>query len=305
MSKKIYLASPRGFCAGVRRALAIVDLVLDKFSPPVFVFNQIVHNNFIVESLRRRGVVFVETLTGIPAGSPLIFSAHGVSSEVETQARAMKLNVIDATCPLVKKIHHKAGTLSAAGHRIIIIGHKGHPEIIGTLGQIEEQAEIVESVADVMQLPPPDEREVSCLTQTTLSVYDTSEIIEALRRRFVRLNDSSSDICYATRRRQEAVIKLCPLCDLILVVGSPKSSNSNRLKETAGKYGVRTYLIDSAADITDRMLAGVGSIGITAGASAPEYLIDELVKDLMARGWDAPEEIVSETEKVDFSVPVL
>jgi 4-hydroxy-3-methylbut-2-en-1-yl diphosphate reductase len=285
MKKNIYLAEPRGFCAGVRRALATVDDALNKFSTPIFVFNSIVHNNFIVKSLQQRGIIFVKTLDGIPAGAPLIFSAHGVPQQIEEQADAMNLQIIDATCPLVKKIHYKARERFDAGDRIILIGHRAHPEIIGTLGQIDGKADVVETIADVDKLTV-DERSVACLTQTTLSIYDTEDIMTVLRAKFPGLNSSATDICYATRRRQEAVMALAEHCEVIFIVGSATSSNSNRMRETAERAGARSFMLDRVSELKDAMLADTGNIGISAGASAPENLVVELVEELKQRGWN-------------------
>jgi 4-hydroxy-3-methylbut-2-en-1-yl diphosphate reductase len=284
MGKFIYLAEPRGFCAGVRRALAAVDDALNRFDPPIFVFNSIVHNNFIVESLRQRGITFVNSLNDVPPGAPLIFSAHGVSRQIEEQAGAMNLQIIDATCPLVKKIHHRARELAEAGDRVILIGHRSHPEIIGTLGQIEGEAEVIETVADVAHLKV-DERQVSCLTQTTLSIYDTEAVMAALRNKFPGLDNSATDICYATRRRQEAVMAMTDMCDVIFIIGSEASSNSNRMRETAERAGTRAFMLDSADELEDVMLIDVESIGVSAGASAPENLVIELIEQLKLRGW--------------------
>ena len=284
MEKIIYLAAPRGFCAGVRHALATVDDTLKRFKQPVFVFNSIVHNNFIVNSLRQRGITFVKTLNNIPAGTPLIFSAHGVSQQIEEQAKAMQLQIIDATCPLVKKIHHKARERFDAGDRIILIGHRSHPEVIGTLGQISGRAEVIETVADVESLIV-DERPLACLTQTTLSIYDTGPIMAALRTKFPNLDSSATDICYATRRRQEAVRTMAAKCEVIFIIGSAASSNSNRMRETAERVGVRAFMLDRATELTDKMLINAEHIGISAGASAPESLVVELIEELKLRGW--------------------
>ncbi len=284
MENFIYLAKPRGFCAGVRQALATVDDAINKFKPPIFVFNSIVHNNFIVESLRQRGIIFVKSLDDIPAGSPLIFSAHGVPRQIEAQAEALALQIIDATCPLVKKIHYKARERFNAGERIILIGHHDHPEIIGTLGQIAGKADVVETIDDVASLTV-DERPVACLTQTTLSIYDTEDIMLALCDKFPELNNLGNDICYATRARQEAVMQLATQCDVIFIVGSATSSNSNRMREAAERAGTRSFMLDRSSELTDEMLTDTEHIGISAGASAPEHLVVELVEELKQRGW--------------------
>jgi 4-hydroxy-3-methylbut-2-enyl diphosphate reductase len=305
MAGKILLASPRGFCAGVRRALDTVEEVLKRTQPPVYVFHEIVHNNYIVEQLTRRGVIFVESLDEVPDGAVLIFSAHGVSPELEKAAAAKKLKVIDASCPLVKKIHRKARRQKNANCQIILIGHKGHPEIVGTLGQTGGSAKIVETVQDVYNLPkPPAGKKVAYLTQTTLSLDDISGITEALHEKFPDII-GDGDICYATQNRQNAVKELAKQCDLILVIGSKKSSNSNRLREVALKCGVKALLIDGAGDITSTDLENVENIGITAGASAPECLVSETVEFLKNRGWQGPEELVSSEENVSFPLPEI
>jgi 4-hydroxy-3-methylbut-2-enyl diphosphate reductase len=303
MSKKILLAYPRGFCAGVRRALDTVDKVLSISGSPVYVFHEIVHNDYIVKTLRERGVIFVESIEAVPSGATLIFSAHGVSRQLEETAAANGIKVIDATCPLVRRIHRKAGGFQAKGRMIILIGHKGHPEIIGTLGQIESGAFVVETVADVAALPEPEKGcRAAYLTQTTLSLDETREIVEALERRFPGI-EGGGDICYATQNRQNAIKALCPECDLILIIGSKNSSNSNRLRELAERCGCRAVLIDGAADLQSFDFTGIGNIGISAGASAPECLVAEVTDFLHTKGWSAPEEIRFTEENVKFPLP--
>ncbi len=290
---RLILAAPRGFCAGVRRALEIVDNVLLDATAAVYVFHEIVHNRFVVDSLRRRGVVFVESLDGIPVGSTLILSAHGVAPDIERQAKAAGLQVVDATCPLVKKIHCKARKLLEDNYLIILIGHRRHPEITGTLGQTEGKAYIVESENDIDDLPTllPGQK-AAYLTQTTLSREDVADVIAALRRKYPDIK-GNGDICYATTNRQEAVRKLAPQCKLVLVIGSPNSSNSQRLCEVAQRCGVHAELIDGPADITPAVLPKSGNIGITAGASAPECLVEAVVELLQKQGWKQVEELTS------------
>jgi 4-hydroxy-3-methylbut-2-enyl diphosphate reductase len=303
MSKKILLAYPRGFCAGVRRALDTVDKALTVSGGPVYVFHEIVHNDYIVKNLRDRGVIFVESIEAPPPGSTLIFSAHGVSRQLEATAAARGVKVIDATCPLVRRIHRKAGRFRAEERMIILIGHKGHPEIIGTLGQIENGAFVVETIADAAALPEPEKgSQAAYLTQTTLSIDETRGIVEALERRFPGIK-GGGDICYATQNRQNAIKALCPECDLMLIIGSKNSSNSNRLRELAERCGCRAALIDGAADLNTFDLAGVGNIGISAGASAPECLVAEVTNFLRARGWAAPAEVCFTKENVKFPLP--
>lgn len=303
MSKKILLAYPRGFCAGVRRALDTVDKVLASYGVPVYVFHEIVHNDYIVKSLRDRGVIFVESIAAVPSGATLIFSAHGVSRQLEETAAANGIKVIDATCPLVRRIHRKAVGFQANGQRIILIGHKGHPEIIGTLGQITGPASVVENLADVATLPESSTGgQTAYLTQTTLSIDETIEIVEALKLRFPNI-EGGGDICYATQNRQNAIKALCPQCDLILIIGSKNSSNSNRLRELAERRGCRAMLIDGAADLDSLDFAAINNIGISAGASAPECLVAEVTDFLCAHGWATPAEIRFTEENVKFPLP--
>ena len=277
---KILLATPRGFCAGVTRALQSVDQVLAEYPPPIYIYHDIVHNTFIIDKLKKRGVIFVDSLAEVPDGQVLIFSAHGVSPAVERDAVAKNLKVIDATCPLVKKIHTKVNKYLKQNKLIILIGHKEHPEIVGTLGQSKGKALVVESPADVTNLPDlnPGQSAVY-LTQTTLSHEDIAPIIEALRQKYPGL-EGNGDICYATTHRQQAVRKLAEKCALIIVIGSKKSSNSNRLCETAEHCGVKAILIDSPEDINVEDLPKNGNIGLTAGASAPESLIQKTIEFL-------------------------
>lgn len=297
---KIVLASPRGFCAGVRRALDAVEQVLATRGAPVYVLHEIVHNDYVVDSLRRRGVVFINSLAEAPDGATLVFSAHGVAEEIEKEAAARGLNVIDATCPLVKKIHHRARACRLGGHDIILIGHKGHPETAGTFGQLGGQARIVENTADAAELPPLT-RPV-WFSQTTLCAEEIAPVIKALEKRFPDIA-AGGGICYATRNRQQATRALCGVCDFILVIGSPKSSNSRRLLEIASRSGVPARLINGPQDISRAALPEGGCIGVTAAASAPETLVGETVRRLAELGWSDCEELKVADENVNFAPP--
>jgi len=277
---RILLATPRGFCAGVTRALQSVDQVLAEYPPPIYIYHDIVHNTFVIDELKKRGVIFIDSLDDIPDGQVIIFSAHGVSPTVENEARTKKLKIIDATCPLVKKIHDKVKKYLEQKKLIILIGHKDHPEIVGTLGQSKGRALVVESLDDVKNLPNLAQGQCAAyLTQTTLSHEDIAPIIEALNKKYPKL-EGNGDICYATTHRQQAVKELAKNCELIIVIGSKKSSNSNRLCETAEHCGVKAILIDSPKDINIKDLPKKGNIGLTAGASAPECLIQDTIKFL-------------------------
>jgi len=277
---RILLATPRGFCAGVTRALQSVDQILAEYPPPIYIYHDIVHNTFVIDELKKRGVIFVDSLDHVADGQVIIFSAHGVSPTVENEARAKKLKIIDATCPLVKKIHDKVKNYLEQKKLIILIGHKDHPEIVGTLGQSKGRALVVESLDDVKNLPNLAQRQCAAyLTQTTLSHEDIAPIIEALNKKYPEL-EGNGDICYATTHRQQAVKELAKKCELIIVIGSKKSSNSNRLCETAEHCGVKAILIDSPKDINIKDLPEKGNIGLTAGASAPECLIQDTIEFL-------------------------
>ncbi len=278
---RIQLASPRGFCAGVDRAIEIVEQALDRFGPPVYVRHEIVHNRHVVESLRAKGAVFVEDPAEVPKGALLVYSAHGVSPAVRKAAAAQELRTIDATCPLVTKVHVEAERFDREGVQIALIGHAGHVEVEGTMGHAPHRIALVETVEDADRLTVPDPTRLAVLTQTTLSVDDTREIIEALRRRFPEIRlPRKDDICYATQNRQNAVKELADRVDLVLVVGAPESSNSNRLVELARKSGVTAHLVQSAEDIEASWIEGVDCVGVTAGASAPEVLVEEVVARL-------------------------
>lgn len=303
MAKKIYLAYPRGFCAGVRRALDTVEEALKVYGSPVYVLHEIVHNDYIVNSLKQKGVIFVEELSAVPCGSPLIFSAHGVSRKTEKEAAKLGLKCIDATCPLVKKIHKKALALEKKGFSVFLIGHRTHPEIFATLGQLRNPAFVIEKASDIEKIKQ-DIENCAYLTQTTLSLDDTGEIIEALKNKYPAI-EGGGDICYATQNRQNAVKMLAEKCDTVFIIGSPKSSNSNRLKETAEKLGIRSYLINNASEITPEMLNNSENTGISAGASAPECLVEELIEFLRSRGWTEAIDMIYSEENVKFSMPLI
>jgi 4-hydroxy-3-methylbut-2-enyl diphosphate reductase len=301
---KILLAKPRGFCAGVDRAIEIVETALKLYGPPVYVRHEIVHNRHVVETLRAKGAVFVEDLDEVPDGVPVIFSAHGVPKSVWTDAGKRKLKSIDATCPLVLKVHQEVDRDHREGYELILIGHAGHPEVIGTLGQIPDKFHLVSSVKDVENLTVDDPEHLSYVTQTTLSIDECKDIVEALHRRFPKIKGPrQEDICYATQNRQNAVKELAQTVDLFLVLGAPNSSNSNRLKELSEQRGVRAYLIESYRDIQPSWLEGVETVGITAGASAPEVLVGEVIDYLKSRGADAVEELTVVEENVQFQLP--
>jgi 4-hydroxy-3-methylbut-2-enyl diphosphate reductase len=301
---KIVLAKPRGFCAGVDRAIEIVERSLERFGPPVYVRHEIVHNRHVVESLRAKGAVFVEELSEVPNGVPVIFSAHGVAKSVWEEARARGLKVIDASCPLVIKVHQEVERDHRLGYELILIGHSGHPEVVGTLGQIPDKFHLVTSVDDVEALEVENPDRLSYVTQTTLSVDECKNIVDALHRRFPGIKGPrQEDICYATQNRQNAVKHLAEKADLLLVLGAPNSSNTNRLRELGEQFGIPSRLIESAADIDPAWLTGVSSVGITAGASAPEILVQGVVEYLMNYGVTEVEEYVEVEENVEFLLP--
>lgn len=303
---EILLANPRGFCAGVDRAIEIVDRVLELYGAPVYVRHEVVHNRFVVEGLRARGAIFIDDLRQVPLGATLIFSAHGVSQQVRAEAESRQLRLFDATCPLVTKVHLEVARYCREGFEVILIGHRGHPEVEGTLGQGGETGRLylVERADDVSQLQVQDPERLAYVTQTTLSLDDTATILAALRARFPLIQGPrKSDICYATQNRQDAIKELARRCDLILVVGSPNSSNSNRLREIAARQGTPAYLIDGPEDIQSDWLNGVGRIGITAGASAPEVLVKRVITRLMSLGADRVEEQTGVREQVVFALP--
>jgi len=305
---QIKLANPRGFCAGVDRAIDIVNRALDLFEPPIYVRHEVVHNKFVVNGLRERGAIFVDELDEVPDNSIVIFSAHGVSQAVRKTAEDRGLRVFDATCPLVTKVHLEVSRYSADGSECILIGHKGHPEVEGTMGQYDYaqggHIYLVEDEDDVAALEVNNPDMLSYVTQTTLSMDDTARVIDALRVKFPNIQGPrKDDICYATQNRQDAVKNLAADCDLLLVVGSPNSSNSNRLRELGERMGAKAYLIDNAAEIQPQWLDNVKAVGITAGASAPEVLVREVVNKLVALGGEAPQEMQGRPENVVFSLP--
>lgn len=300
----LVLAQPRGFCAGVDRAIDIVERALEQFGAPIFVRHEIVHNRFVVDGLRARGAIFIESLEEVPAGSTLVFSAHGVSQAVRREAQQRGLKIFDATCPLVTKVHVEVAKMRREGFELIMIGHAGHPEVEGTMGQADEGIHLIESLADVAQLKVSDPERLAYVTQTTLSVDDCAEIVAALRRRFPSIAEpKKQDICYATQNRQDAVKFMAPRCDLVLVVGSANSSNSNRLREVAEKMGCEAYLVDGYDAVDPRWLAGRKKIGITAGASAPESLVQELVEGLKRMGAVGVKVLEGIEEDVSFPLP--
>ncbi len=308
MNAHIHLANPRGFCAGVDRAIGIVERALDLFGAPIYVRHEVVHNRFVVDNLRQRGAVFVEELDEVPDDATVIFSAHGVSRTVRERAEQRGLKVFDATCPLVTKVHMEVSRHARAGHEVILIGHAGHPEVEGTMGQYDEgqggRMYLVETVEDVRALRVRNPTELAYVTQTTLSVDDTARIVVALRERFPAIQGPrKDDICYATQNRQDAVKELSGHCELLLVVGSRSSSNSNRLRELAEKAGTPAYLIDGPADIDPAWLAGKTAIGVTAGASAPEVLVQQVIDRLRELGAATVAESAGREENVVFALP--
>jgi 4-hydroxy-3-methylbut-2-enyl diphosphate reductase len=301
---EIILANPRGFCAGVERAIAIVERALEKFGAPIYVRHEVVHNKFVCDDLRAKGAVFVEELDEVPAGSTVIFSAHGVSKAVRADAEARGLKVFDATCPLVTKVHVEVGKMRKGEREVVMIGHKGHPEVEGTMGQSEGGMYLVDTVEDVEQLVVRDPDHLSFVTQTTLSVDDATIVIGALRNRFPTIQGpKKDDICYATQNRQDAVKALAEQCDLVIVVGSPNSSNSRRLREVALTLGIDAYLIDGQDEISVQWLAGKKKIGVTAGASAPEVLVEQVVNRLQFLTGAKISQLAGADEGVSFPLP--
>lgn len=306
MTKKIILANPRGFCAGVDRAITIVEEALKQYGRPVYVYHEVVHNKFVVKNLMDKGAVFVHDVSEVPEGAILIYSAHGVSLDLRKKAESKKLQLIlDATCPLVSKVHVEVKNLHRKGYIILMIGHKGHPEVYGTMGQVPDNIFLIESLADAENLKLPREIEkIAVITQTTLSVDDTAQLIADLKALFPNLQMAKDeDICYATSNRQNAVKMLLEYCDGVIVIGSKNSSNSNRLQELVSKHGKPAYLIDSADEINDDMLLNINNIGITAGASAPEVLVQDVVNTLKGFGFIHTEEKKYIDEKIVFALP--
>ncbi|KAB2309178.1 4-hydroxy-3-methylbut-2-enyl diphosphate reductase [Betaproteobacteria bacterium SCN2] len=300
----IFLANPRGFCAGVDRAIAIVERALEKYGAPIYVRHEVVHNAYVVNDLKQKGAVFVEELDEVPAGATVIFSAHGVSQAVRHEAEQRGLNVFDATCPLVTKVHVEVARMREKGLEIIMIGHKGHPEVEGTMGQSDAGMYLVETPDDVAKLEVADPGKLAYVTQTTLSVDDAARVVEALRAKFPRIvGPKKDDICYATQNRQDAVKKLAGECDAVIVVGSPNSSNSNRLREVAENLGVPAYLVDDETGIEAKWLAGKSRIGISAGASAPEILVQRVIERLKQLGATEVAPLDGLQETVSFPLP--
>jgi 4-hydroxy-3-methylbut-2-enyl diphosphate reductase len=300
----VLLANPRGFCAGVDRAIAIVEQALMKFGAPIYVRHEVVHNKFVVDDLKAKGAVFIEDLADVPRGSTVVFSAHGVSKSVRAEADARGFNVFDATCPLVTKVHVEIAKMRASGREIVMIGHAGHPEVEGTMGQCEEGVYLVESIADVDVLAVTDPANLAYVTQTTLSVDDAAGIVVALKRRFPDIvGPKKDDICYATQNRQDAVKFMAPNVDVVIVVGSPNSSNSNRLREVAANRGTPAYMVDRADQLEAAWIAGKRRVGVTAGASAPEVLVTEVLARLEALGARTVRELEGAVENVVFPLP--
>ena len=315
VSADIVLANPRGFCAGVDRAIIIVEQALEKFGAPIYVRNEVVHNKFVVDGLRAKGAVFVKHLDEIPTGSTVIFSAHGVSKAVRAEAESRGLIAFDATCPLVTKVHIEVAKMRQAGMEIIMIGHKGHPEVEGTMGQVESDHDeddevaaigmyLVETPVDVAQLQVKNPDKLAFVTQTTLSMDDAATVIEALKAKYPNIHaPKSEDICYATQNRQDAVKLMAKDCDLVIIIGSPNSSNSNRLREVAEKQGIDAYMVDNASYLQASWLVGKKKIGVSAGASAPEVLVKEVISQLQHMGAQQVEELQGVIESVVFQLP--
>lgn len=302
--KEIVLAEPRGFCAGVDRAIEIVDRALLKFGKPVYVRHEIVHNTYVVDDLKSRGAIFIEDLNDVPAGATLVFSAHGVPKSVEAEATRRGFTVFDATCPLVTKVHVEVAKLHKEGYEFVMIGHKGHPEVEGTMGQLADGIYLVEDVADVAHIQPKQTDRLAVVTQTTLSVDDAAEITEAVVARFPSIRrPKMQDICYATQNRQDAVKVLSAEVDLVIVVGSPSSSNSNRLRDVAQRYGAESYMVDTAAELQTEWFKGKTRIGLTAGASAPDILVQEVITRIRALGAVSVRTLDGIQETIKFPLP--
>lgn len=300
----ILLANPRGFCAGVDRAIIIVEQALEKFGAPIYVRHEVVHNKFVVDELKSKGAIFIEELDEVPTGNTVIFSAHGVSKDVRAEAESRGLRVFDATCPLVTKVHIEVAKMRATDHEIVMIGHRGHPEVEGTMGQSEGGMYLVETPEDVLLLQVKDPLKLAYVTQTTLSIDDAARVVEALKAKFPTIQAPKSDsICYATQNRQDAVKIMAKDCDLVIIVGSPNSSNSNRLREVAQNQGVESYMVDNASHLDPAWVAGKKHIGVSAGASAPEVLVKKVVAKLQALGSAEVTELQGVIENVVFQLP--
>ena len=305
---KIYLANPRGFCAGVDRAIEIVERAIVKHGPPIYVRHEVVHNKFVVNNLKNKGAIFVDEISEVPSGSVVIYSAHGVSQAIRKEANDISAVIYDATCPLVTKVHKEVTRRQKNNHQVILIGHAGHPEVEGTLGQATENnnIDLVESIRDVEKIELEQGRDISFTTQTTLSIDDTNEIVEALKVKFPNIQSpKKSDICYATQNRQDSVKEVIKNSEVLIVIGSKNSSNSNRLREIADNQGKPSYLVDGIEDIDNEWLNGITSIGLTAGASAPEILVQEVVSFLMSSGGTEVIEVDGAEESVSFPIPAL
>ena len=301
---EILLANPRGFCAGVDRAIIIVEQALEKFGAPIYVRHEVVHNKFVVDELKRKGAVFVEELEEVPSGSTVIFSAHGVSLQVREEAESRGLQIFDATCPLVTKVHVEVARMQAKGYEVIMIGHRGHPEVEGTMGQCEGGIYLVETPEDVETLQVKNPAKLAYVTQTTLSIDDAARVVDALKASFPNIVAPRSDsICYATQNRQDAVKIMSKDCDLVIIVGSPNSSNSNRLREVAQNQGVEAYMVDDASHLNPAWVAGKSRIGVSAGASAPEVLVREVIAKLQTLGESEVVELQGVVENVVFQLP--
>jgi 4-hydroxy-3-methylbut-2-enyl diphosphate reductase len=302
--EEVILAEPRGFCAGVDRAIEIVERALVRFGAPIYVRHEIVHNTYVVEDLKRKGAIFIEDLDDVPPGATLVFSAHGVSQAVRHEAAARGFSVFDATCPLVTKVHVEVAKLAREGYRFIMIGHKGHPEVEGTMGQLDDGIWLVEDVDDVAGVEVPPGSKLAVVTQTTLSVDDAAEILEAVKRRFPDVRQpKQQDICYATQNRQDAVKVLAPGVDVLVVVGSPSSSNSNRLRELAERLGADAYMVDVPGDLKSEWFEGKRRVGVTAGASAPEVLVQQVIQRLRGLGAVSVRSLPGAVESVHFPLP--
>jgi 4-hydroxy-3-methylbut-2-en-1-yl diphosphate reductase len=303
--QEVVLAEPRGFCAGVDRAIEIVERALTKFGAPIYVRHEIVHNTYVVDDLKSKGAIFIEDLADVPAGATLVFSAHGVSQAVRKEAAERGFNVFDATCPLVSKVHVEVAKLHKLGFDFIMIGHKGHPEVEGTMGQLSEGIYLVEDVADVARVRVAQTAKLAVVTQTTLSVDDAAEILAAVKRRFPAVREpKQQDICYATQNRQDAVKLLAPTVDIVIVVGSPTSSNSNRLRELAQRLGTEAYMVDAPDDLKPEWFDGKRSVGLTAGASAPDILVQQVIQRLRALGALSVRSVPGVEETIQFPLPM-
>jgi len=304
MNAEILLAEPRGFCAGVDRAIEIVERALQKFGRPIYVRHEIVHNTYVVNDLKAKGAIFIEELSDVPPGATLVFSAHGVSKAVQREAEARGFRIFDATCPLVTKVHVEVAKLHREGYEFIMIGHKGHPEVEGTVGQLDGGIHLVEDVADVARVQPAQTARLAVVTQTTLSVDDAADIMAAVKARFPRVREpKQQDICYATQNRQDAVKLISPQVDILIVVGSPTSSNSNRLREVARKLGTESYMVDNADELQAGWFEGKSRVGLTAGASAPEILVQQVIERIKSLGAVSVRKMAGIEETVKFPLP--